>query len=112
PSTPRVQTVTPLITGPVLAETQPAVGKSEALAPQLQGMDPSFVTNFSAVATSIISGELDLEGDSIVIGVEMARDHNLHVGARLAIYGPRQLKEMREHQGKTNEVIIPPDDYT
>ncbi len=107
-----VRTVAPLILGPVLAETQPASGKSEALAPLLQGIDPAFVTNFSAVATSIISGELDLEGDSIVVGVEMARDHNLHVGDRLAIYGPRQLKEMREHQGKSNEVIIPPDDYT
>ncbi len=108
----QVQTVAPLIFGPVLAETQPVTGKSEALAPLLQGIDPAFVTNFSAVATSIISGELDLEGDSILIGVEMERDHNLHVGDRLAIYGPRQLKEMREHQGKHDEVIIPPDDYT
>jgi lipoprotein-releasing system permease protein len=107
-----VRAVAPLILGPVLAETQPSFGKSEALAPLLQGIDPAFVTNFSAVATSIISGELDLEGDSIVIGVEMARDHNLHVGDRLAIYGPRQLKEMREHQGKSDEVFIPPDDYT
>ena len=107
-----VRTVTPLVYGPVLAETQPASGKSEALAPLLQGIDPAFMTNFSAVATSIIYGELILEGDSIVIGIEMARDHNLHVGDRLAIYGPRQLKEMRDRQGQTNEVVIPPDDYT
>ena len=107
-----VRSVAPLIFGPVLAETQPVTGKSEALAPLLQGIDPAFVTNFSALATSIISGELDLEGDSILIGVEMEREHNLHVGDRLAIYGPRQLKEMREHQGKRDEVIIPPDDYT
>lgn len=109
---PLVASATPFVAGPVLAQTQPEHGKAVALAPALHGIDPGFVTNFSAIATSIIAGELIIEGDNIVIGRELAMKNGIRVGDRLAIYGPRQLKEMRESQGKTNEVVIPPDDYT
>ena len=109
---PRVRSASPLITGPVLAETRPILGKSAVLAPVLQGIDASFLTNMSAISTSIIAGELVIEGDNIVVGIELARRNNLHVGDLVSFYGPRQLKEMRDTQGKTNEVLIPPDDYT
>jgi len=107
-----VRTVSPLVSGPVLAETQPLTGKSAVLAPGLHGIDPGFATNFSTISTSIVEGELDLEGDSVLIGIDMKREYGIQVGDRLAIYGPRQLKEMRAQQGNTNEVVILPGDYT
>ncbi|MEY2409384.1 MAG: lipoprotein-releasing system permease protein, partial [Verrucomicrobiota bacterium] len=81
-------------------------------APWVRGIDPAFETNVSTIATSIVSGELMLEGDSIVLGSELAHNLRVQVGDRLAIFSPRHLQEMRERQGQTNELLITPGDFT
>ena len=107
-----VRAVAPFILGQVLVETQPAFGSRATGAPWVRGIDPEFETNVTTIATSIISGELMLEGDSIVVGSELAHNLRIQVGDRLAIFSPRHLQEMRDQQGKTNEVFIPPGDFT
>ena len=109
---PAVKAVAPTLMGQVLLETQPTFGKPQVAAPVLRGIDPSYETNVSTLATSLISGELIIDGDSIVIGSEMARSLRLSVGDHVSIYSPRHLQEMREKRGKADEVLIPPDDFT
>jgi len=109
---PEVKAVAPRIFGQVLMETQPSVGKPLVAAPWLRGIDPAYETNVSTLATSLIAGELNIDGDNVVIGSEMARNLRLSVGDHISIYSPRHLQEMREKKGKQDEVAIPPDDFT
>jgi lipoprotein-releasing system permease protein len=109
---PAVKAVAPTIIGQVLLETQPNVGKPQVAAPFLRGIDPSYETNVSTLATSLIAGELTIDGDNVVLGSELARSLRLSVGDHIAIYSPRHLQEMRDKKGKADEVAIPPDDFT
>ncbi|HEU0011327.1 MAG TPA: ABC transporter permease [Verrucomicrobiae bacterium] len=109
---PAVKAVAPTIIGQVLMETQPSVGKPQVAAPFLRGIDPAYETNVSTLATSLVAGELTLDGDNVVVGSELARSLRLSVGDHIAIYSPRQLQEMRDKKGKADEVAIPPDDFT
>ena len=109
---PAVKAVAPRIFGQVMMETQPSDGKTQVAAPWLRGIDPSYETNVSTLATSLIAGELSIDGDNVVIGCEMARSLRLSVGDHISIYSPRHLREMRDKKGKPDEVAIPPDDFT
>ncbi len=44
----------------------------------------------------MVSGEFDLGGKGVLVGVELARALKLHVGSRLAVYSVQTLKEMEE----------------
>ena len=65
----------------------------------------------TSLTTSIISGELDLTDESLLVGSELAHNLRLSIGDRLAIYSPRNLEEMEKHKGNEEEVAILPDDY-
>ena len=91
---PAVKAVAPRIFGQVLLETQPSDGKPQFAAPWLRGIDPSYETNVSTLATSLIAGELNIDGDNVVIGSAMARGLRLSVGDHISIYSPRYLQEM------------------
>jgi lipoprotein-releasing system permease protein len=95
-----------------MIKTQPAVGKSMFWAPWLRGIDIERERNMTSIATSIVSGELSLEGEDLLVGSELARNLRLSVGDRVAVYSPRHLEEMERHKGKESEVVIPADDYT
>ena len=107
-----VRAVAPFILGPVLIKTQPAGGKPMVAAPFLRGIDPLLEKNVSSLTTSLITGELVLDNEDLLIGSELAHRLRLSVGDRVAIYSPRNLQEMEEHKGKENEVAVLPDDYT
>lgn len=107
-----VTAVAPLILGQVLIRTQPEVGKPIGAAPWVRGIDPALETNMTSIATSIISGELNVEGDGIVIGSVLAENLRARVGDRLNIYSPRHIEEMEKQKDKPDQVAIPPDDYT
>ena len=107
-----VKAVAPFILGPIILKSQPASGKSLIAAPFLRGIDPALEKNVSSLTTSLISGELTLDDEDIVIGSELARKLHLSVGDRVSIYSPRNLEEMERRKGKEGEVAILPDDYT
>jgi lipoprotein-releasing system permease protein len=107
-----VKAVAPFILGPVILKSQPANGKPLIAAPLLRGIDPALEKNVSSLTTSLISGELVLNDEDIVIGSELARHLRLRVGDRVSIYSPRSLEEMERQKGKENEVAVLPDDYT
>jgi lipoprotein-releasing system permease protein len=108
-----VRAVAPFILGQVLVRTQPAAGKRLSGAPWLRGVDLAREQYVSGISTSLISGELTLEGEDLLVGVELAHHLNVRVGDRLAVYSPRDLEEMEERsKNKGREVAIPPTDYT
>jgi len=107
-----VKAVAPFILAQVMIKTQPAVGKSMFWAPWLRGIDIERERSMTSIATSIVSGELSLEGEDLLVGSELARSLRLSVGDRVAVYSPRHLEEMERRKGKEGEVVIPADDYT
>lgn len=107
-----VRAVAPFVLGQVMVKTQPETGKPLVSAPWLRGVVPELEKDVTSLTSNIISGSLDLEGDSVLVGSELARHLRLNVGDRIAIYSPRNLEEMEKHRGKENEVAILPDEYT
>src|SRR5258707_902180 len=71
----------------------------------------SFETNVSSLATNIVQGAFDLQGDSVLIGIDLAHNLGLRVGDRIVIYSPRNMEEMEKQAGKTNGVIVLPPDF-
>jgi len=105
--------VAPYVLGPVLMETEP-VGNEQPFfaAPYVRGADPARENSVSVLPQSIIAGKFDLSRQGMVIGTALAQSMNLAVGDRVSIYSPNELKKLKEHQGKSNEEAVLPDDYT
>ena len=106
-----VVATSPFILGQVMLKTQPTEGKPRFIAPMMRGIDSLREASVSSLATNMVSGEFDVEGDGLLIGAEMARQLRLSVGDRVSIYSPRNLEEMEKHKGKENEVAILPDEF-
>ncbi|MGH7992564.1 MAG: FtsX-like permease family protein [Limisphaerales bacterium] len=105
--------VAPYVLGPVLMETEPAGNQQPFFAvPYVRGADPARENSVSVLPKSILAGKFDLSRRGLVIGSALAQSLNLAVGDRVAIYSPNELKKMKEHQGKSNEEAVLPDDYT
>ncbi|HKW29623.1 MAG TPA: ABC transporter permease [Verrucomicrobiae bacterium] len=105
--------VAPYVLGPVLMETEPAGNEQPFFAvPYVRGADSARENSVSVLPQSIIAGKFDLSRRGLVIGSALAQSLNLAVGDRVAIYSPDELKKMKEHQGKSNEEAVLPDDYT
>lgn len=110
-----VRGVAPFVLGQVLVETEPAdtnVQPSLVGAPWLRGVDVNTESSVSVLPKSITNGSFDLSGQSVVVGKDFADNMNLSVGDRISIYSPADLKKMKEHQGKSDEEAVLPDDYT
>jgi lipoprotein-releasing system permease protein len=108
---PDVRGAAPFVFGQVLVETQPATGNATVGAPWVRGIDPQNESTVTVLPKSVVAGKFNLEGRSLLVGREFAHNMGLYVGDRLAVYSPRNIQEMRQARGKTNEVAILPDDY-
>jgi lipoprotein-releasing system permease protein len=86
---PGVVAVAPYIQGPVIVEYQ-----NRRLAPMIRGIDPAEEERVTPLKKFISLGKLDLDGDSTVLGVELARKLGVTVGDKLTIYSPGNLGEI------------------
>ena len=116
-NTPGVVGTAPYVQGPVIVEYQ-----HQRLAPLIRGIDPAEEEKVVEMKKFITKGALDLEGDSTVLGVELARKLHIGVGDKLTIYSPGNLgeildgmKELEKSKGddereaidKLREVVLP-----
>ena len=116
-NTPGVVGTAPYVQGPVIVEFQ-----HKRLAPLIRGIDPEEEEKVVPLKKFIKKGKLDLEGESAVIGVELARKLQIDVGDKLTIYSPGNLgeildgiKELEKTKGenerkaidKLREVVLP-----
>jgi lipoprotein-releasing system permease protein len=79
----------PYIQGPVIVEFQ-----NRRLAPMIRGIDPAEEEKVIPIRKFIKLGKLDLEGDSTVIGVDLAQKLGVTVGDKLTVYSPGNLSEI------------------
>ena len=93
-----VVAASPFVQGPVIVEFN-----HQRLAPKIRGIEPEFELKVSDLSKFIISGKLDLAGDSTVIGSELARTLGVHVGDLLTVYSPGNLGEVIDQLDKLKE---------
>lgn len=116
-NTPDVVATAPYVQGPVIVEFQ-----NRRLAPMIRGIDPAEEEQVVPIRKFIKQGDLNLEGDSAVIGIELARKLMINVGDKLTVYSPGNLgdimdgiKQLEKSKGaderkaidKLREVVLP-----
>src|SRR5947207_12642390 len=79
----------PYIQGPVIVEFQ-----NRRLAPLMRGIDPQQEEKVIPLQKFIKYGKLDLEGESTVLGIELARKLQAQVGDKITIYSPGNLGQI------------------
>jgi lipoprotein-releasing system permease protein len=87
--TPGVVATAPYIQGPVIVEFQ-----NRRLAPMIRGIDPVQEEKVIPLRKFITQGKLDLDGESAVLGVELARKLRISVGDKLTVYSPGNLGQI------------------
>ena len=87
--TPGVVATAPYIQGPVIIEFQ-----NRRLAPMIRGIDPEEEEKVIPLRKFIKLGKLDLEGDSTVLGIELAQKLGVTVGDKFTVYSPGNLGEI------------------
>ena len=94
--TPRVKTASPFAMGLVLIEFNRHVAT-----PYMKGIDPQREISVSKLGTYIKEGNLDLAGEKVVIGNELASQYGIFLGDKITVYSPRNLEK------KGEEVYLP-----
>jgi lipoprotein-releasing system permease protein len=88
-SVPGVVATAPYVQGPVIVEFQ-----NRRLAPMIRGIDPKQEESVVPLRKFIKFGKLDLDGESVVLGVDIARKLQINVGEKLTIYSPGNLSQI------------------
>jgi lipoprotein-releasing system permease protein len=88
-NTPGVVATAPYIQGPVIVEFQ-----NRRLAPLIRGVDPGQEEKVIPLLKFIKYGKLDLEGESTVLGIELARKLQVSVGDKVTVYSPGNVGQM------------------
>ncbi|PWT79488.1 MAG: ABC transporter permease [Acidobacteria bacterium] len=115
--TPGVVATAPYVQGPVIAEFQ-----NRRATPMIRGIDPAQEEKVIPLRKFLKYGKLDLEGESTVLGIELARSLKISVGDKLTVYSPGnvgqildQIKKLENAKGeqekqaidRLREVILP-----
>ena len=87
--TPGVVATAPYVQGPVIVEFE-----NRRLAPMIRGVDPAQEENVIPLRKFIKQGNFDLDGESTVLGIELARKLKIHLGDKLTVYSPGNLGQM------------------
>jgi lipoprotein-releasing system permease protein len=105
-----VKAVAPLVIAQVLVETEPKEGQGQVSAPWIRGIQPETETNITVLPNKITDGVFDVHDRGLLVGVEFARNLNLHVGDQVNIYSPSDLRKWKESAGKEGgKVPVPPE---
>ncbi len=94
--TPRVKAASPFAMGLVLVEFE-----HRRTTPYLKGIDPRREVTVSQLGSYIKEGSLDLIGDKVVIGRELASQYGIFLGDKITVISPRNLEK------KGEEVYLP-----
>jgi lipoprotein-releasing system permease protein len=112
-ATPGVVAAAPFVQGPVIVEFS-----HRRAAPKIRGIDPELEEQVTDIREHVVEGELDLSGDTTVIGKELARALGLSVGDRLVVYSPGDIgsiveelqrveEQPRERLAELKELVLP-----
>jgi len=75
----------PFVQGPVLLASGPSEAR-EVRSAQIRGVDPATEGAQDGVRNSIVSGEFNLEGESCILGLELARTLQVQIGDKVTAF--------------------------
>jgi len=93
---PRVKGASPFAIGLVLVEFNRRIAT-----PYLKGIDPRREVLVSKLGEYVKQGQLDLDGEKVVIGRELAAQYGIYLGDKITVYSPRNFEKRGE------EVYLP-----
>jgi lipoprotein-releasing system permease protein len=90
--------VAPFVQGPVLAEFM-----GRRLAPKIRAIDPVAESSVTTLRDFIVAGDLQLEGNDVVLGSALASILGVGLGDTITIYSPGNLEEIVEGINRLEE---------
>ncbi|HUJ11509.1 MAG TPA: ABC transporter permease [Verrucomicrobiae bacterium] len=99
--TPHVKAAAPFAMSVVLVEFE-----KRAITPFLKGIDPQRELTVSKLGTYIKEGKLDLNGDKVLIGQEMASQYGIFLGDKITVYSPRNIEKKGEEAYLPMELTV------
>jgi lipoprotein-releasing system permease protein len=108
---PLVKGAAPFVLGQVLLESKTEGGSPPVGAPWVRGIDPKREGAVSVLPGSVVHGEFNLRGNSLVLGREFAAGLGLGVGDIVSLHSPRNLQRMRESRNKPDQEAVLPDEF-
>ncbi|MCS7048214.1 MAG: ABC transporter permease [Verrucomicrobiae bacterium] len=93
---PHTRAAAPFVLGLVLVEAGGRVAT-----PYMKGVDPAKSVVVERVAKHVRYGQLDLDGEKVVLGRELAMQLGVFIGDRVTVYSPRNIERRGE------EVYLP-----
>ena len=90
---PGVVAAAPMMEGPVVAESH-ANGQNLRMTPLIRGLEPSLANKVANFESMIVDGKMDLEGDTCVIGSDLAANLQISVGDTLTLYSPGNINNI------------------
>jgi len=106
-----VKGAAPFVLGPVLLQTDRPDGQSMLWAPNIRGVDPALEKTVSTLPSSMIAGDFDVRGRSILIGNVLANKLEVGIGDIVNISGPRDLKKIQKSRNADEARGVLPDEY-
>lgn len=86
-----------VVTASPAIETLVMMQKDERnAAPYVIGLDPDQATSLNTLSLNMAVGAFDLEGDSVVMGIDLARQLALDVGDTVLMYSSRTVRQSDE----------------
>jgi lipoprotein-releasing system permease protein len=82
----------PFVRGPVLLGTQDGAVR----AAQMRGIDPLLETRATGLKNMVLDGEFEFNGESTVMGVELARELGVRVGDKVTAYPAKDFAPVLE----------------
>ena len=90
---PGVVAAAPMMEGPVVAESH-ANGQNLRMTPLIRGLEPNLANKVANFESMIVDGKMDLEGDTCVIGSDLAVNLQISVGDNLTLYSPGNINNI------------------
>jgi lipoprotein-releasing system permease protein len=101
---PEVVAASGIIRGPVLVEHEGKMTPAFIKSVPEQGDDPVL-----PLRQFLIKGDWELLGDSVIVGIEWARENAAFPGDKVDLFGPAQFPSLM-HPGEKNQVTVFPDE--
>ena len=95
---PQVIATAPFVQGPVIAEFE-----GRRLAPKIRGIDPEREQKVTDIKSAIVEGSLDLDGDKVVLGDQLARQLGIRLGDKLTVISPGNISEIMDELDKVEK---------
>jgi len=101
----------PFIVDEVLVKREKTENDTKFAPCILDGIDPDTEGSVTVLPTNIVLGKFEVEDKGLLVGIDLAKDLDIHVGDRLLLYSGHSLEKMAKAAGNANEERVLPSEF-